>query len=276
MPDFIVAGTDRCGLRKRPPSYSTSVFSILLKPRPELEERVIAELSECRTTGIVEEDAGIRAFFETTADRGELLRRFRDYAPELREEKLVDWEQATRDAWPPMLAGDRFFLAPPWCVEPTPAGRLRLPIYPGMACGTGRHPATQLALQAIEKYVRPGDHVVDVGTGSGILAAAAMLVGAGKVVACDIDPEAVAVARERLDTPVFVGSASAIRSGWADAVIANIDSAAIEELAGEFERIRRPGGTLILTGFPEWDVPEGFSAREILRRDEWVCVVSGG
>jgi len=253
------------------------VFSILLIPPLQAEDQLIAELSDHGTTGIVEEGGGIRAFFEESADhdgfRNDLLRRFSAYSPELREEPTVDWEQATRDAWPPLLVGSRFFLAPPWCTDPTPPGRLRLPVNPGMASGTGRHPATQLALEAIEKHVRPGDRVADIGTGSGILAAAATLVGAGQVIACDIDPEAVTVARERLETPLFVGSASAIRPAWADVAIANIDSATIEEIAGDLESICKPQATLILTGFPEWDVPDGFRPREILRRDEWVCVV---
>ena len=247
------------------------VFSILLKPPPQLEDQVTAELSECGTTGIIEEIGGIRAFFDVSTNCGDLLRRFGAFAPELREEQPIDWEQATRDAWPPMLVGRRFFLAPPWCAEPTPPGRLRLPVYPGMACGTGRHPATQLALEAIEKHVRSGDRVADIGTGSGILAAAAILVGAGLLIACDIDPEAVAVARARLEAPLFVGSASAIRSTWADVVVANIDSATIEAIATEVARIRKLNATLILTGFPEWDVPQGFQPKEILRRNEWLC-----
>ncbi len=73
--------------------------------------------------------------------------------------------------------------------QPTPPGRLRLEIYPGMACGTGRHPATQLCLQAIERYVRPGARVLDVGSGSGILSDAARLMGAASVIGCDIDPD---------------------------------------------------------------------------------------
>ena len=124
-----------------------------------------------------------------------------------------------------------------------------------MACGTGRHPATQLALEAIEEHVRPGDSVVDIGTGSGILAAAAVLVGAGIVIGCDVDPDAVRIARERLSIPLFIGSADAIRSRWADVIVANIDSATIEQLRRELARIRKPDSKLILTGFPEWDVP---------------------
>lgn len=250
------------------------MFSLLLRPSPDREEYLTGELWECGTTGLVEEENGTRAFFDSTSDRAGLLLRFAAFEPELREEPAVDWTRATEEAWPPLAVGRRFFLAPPWCAEPAPAGRLRLPIYPGMACGTGRHPATQLALEAIEDHVRPRDRVVDVGTGSGILAAAARLVGAGLVIACDIDPDAVRIASERLNNaPLFVGSADAVRSGWADVVIANIDAATIEDLKVELERIRKPDSTLILTGFPKWDVPEGFQAKESREREEWMCLV---
>jgi ribosomal protein L11 methyltransferase len=247
----------------------TKVFSLFFQPTPASEDTLIAELWECGTTGIIEEDGGIRAFFEDPS----LLHRFDIYAPEVREEKPTDWVQVTRDAWPAITVGQRFFLAPPWCnhIE-TPPGRLRLPIHPGMACGTGRHPATQLALEAIEQYVRPRDFVVDVGTGSGILAAAAALVGAAHIIGCDVDPEAIRIARERVSFPMFVGSAGAIRSRSADVVIANIDAATIEELAAEFARIRKPDSTLILTGFPEWDAPEGFDVKRMLKREEWLCL----
>jgi ribosomal protein L11 methyltransferase len=246
------------------------VFSLFFWPSPDNEDVLIAELWECGTTGIIEEDGGIRAFFEDQSQ----LNRFDAYAPEVREEKPADWAQVTRDAWPAMAVGQRFFLTPPWCLEATPEGRLRLPIHPGMACGTGRHPATQLALEAIEQHVRPGDSVVDVGTGSGILSAAAALIGAAQVIGCDVDPEAIRIARERVIVPMFIGSAEAIRSRSADVVIANIDAATIEDLAAEFARIRKSDSSLILTGFPEWDAPEGFNVKKILKREEWLCLVA--
>jgi ribosomal protein L11 methyltransferase len=112
---------------------------------------------------------------------------------------------------------------------------------------------------------------VDVGTGSGILSAAALLLGAGAVIACDIDAEAAGVAKERLATPVFVGSAAAIRAGSADVIVANISSAAVEELAGEFARAGKPNAALILSGFPEWDKPQGYTPKAELRRDGWLC-----
>jgi ribosomal protein L11 methyltransferase len=251
------------------------LFSLLLHPpSSDAQDLLIAELQECGTIGITEEDAGLRVFFDAGGDATALALRFAEFGPEVREEEPADWEQLTRDAWPPILVGERFYLVAPWDDHvATPPGRLRLAICPGMACGTGRHPATQLCLQAIERYVVPGARVLDVGSGSGILSDAARLMGAAAVIGCDIDPDAVRIASERVHTPVFVGSADAVRSQWADVVIANIDAATLERIAPELARVRRPESTLILSGFPEWDMPEGFAPREILQSEEWRCFV---
>ncbi len=115
--------------------------------------------------------------------------------------------------------------------------------------------------------------MLDVGAGSGILSAAAALLGARHVVGCDVDHDAVEIARERVRLPLFTGSADAVRSNWADIVVANIDSATIELLAPELARVRKPDSTLILSGFPESDRPEGITARKILKREEWACLI---
>ncbi|HEY6390690.1 MAG TPA: 50S ribosomal protein L11 methyltransferase [Bryobacteraceae bacterium] len=249
------------------------MFSILLHPPPQMEDWLAAELWELGTDGIIEEDGGMRAFFDVPSDPALLLARFAEFSPELRQEASTDWCQVSREAWPALEIGKRFFLVAPWCADATPAGRLRLEINPGMACGTGRHPCTQLCLEAIEKYVRAGDSVLDIGTGSGILSAAALLIGAERVVGGDIDPDAVRIAGERPDLLLFVGSVDAIRSGSADVVVANIDAAVIERIAPELARVRKPGSTLVLSGFQEGDVPEGFQPKETLRRDGWVCLI---
>jgi ribosomal protein L11 methyltransferase len=250
------------------------LFSILFHPPPQREDELFVELWEISTQGIIEEEGGIRAFFDESADPLALLLRFVEFLPELRQEPLTDWSQVSRDAWPPLEIGKRFFLVAPWSTETTPRGRFRLEINPGMACGTGRHPCTQLCLQALEEYARPGDLAIDIGTGSGILSAAALLVGAGRVVACDIDPNAVRIASERIHhLHLFIGSADAIRSNSADVLVANIDAVTIERIAPELARVRRPDSTLILSGFPEGDVPEGFQPRETLRLDGWLCLI---
>lgn len=249
------------------------MFSLLLHPSPEQEDFLIAELAECGVAGITEGPGGLRVFFEKDAEADALIERFSGYRPEQVAIAQFDWEQATREAWPPLKIGKRFYLVAPWCQDPAPEGRLRLEIEPGMACGTGRHPATQLCLEALENHLAPGMRVLDVGTGSGILSAAAKLLGAASAIGCDVDPDAVAIARRRIGANLFVGSADAVRPRSQDLMVANIDSATLEAIGQELERVRAPASKLILSGFPEWDIPEGFRPVERLQRDEWVCLI---
>src|SRR5271155_701674 len=142
----------------------------------------LAELYEAEISGIVEHDGYLEAFFENreTAERfGEPV-----------ECDHTDWAQHTYDAWPPILVGEKFFVVAPWRADPTPPGRIRLEINPGLQCGTGQHPCTRLCLEAMERVIQPGDSVLDVGSGSAILSLAAKLLGAGRVVACDLDEDA--------------------------------------------------------------------------------------
>lgn len=219
------------------------MYYLRLDVEPERHDTLIAELWEAGTLGVVEGDGFIEAFFADAETAG------RFGTPILTAER--DWVQETEDAWPPIPVGEKFFVVAPWRTEPTPPGRFRLEINPGMQCGTGQHPCTRLCLEAMERVIRPGDRVLDVGTGSGILSIAAKMLGAGTVVACDIDPEA---ARE---AAFFVGSVDAVATGAFDVVVANISEIVMGELKAEFERVapRR-----ILSGFQD-------------DAGEWTCVV---
>jgi ribosomal protein L11 methyltransferase len=249
------------------------LFSLVLHVSPDRQDYLVAELSECGVLGISEEAGGLRAFFGDDVDASQLAARFANFGPELAETEAIDWEQVSRQAWPPLPIGERLYLVAPWCQDEAPAGRLRLEIEPGMACGTGRHPATQLCLEALEQYIRPEDLVLDIGTGSGILAAAARLLGAGRVVGCDLDPEAIAFTRPRVGVPLFVGSVDAVRTQSQDLIVANIDAATLEALRPELERVRKGESRVILSGFPEWDVPRGFQPKHTIQREEWLCFV---
>jgi ribosomal protein L11 methyltransferase len=221
------------------------MVSVRLKVEPQQQDELVADLWEAGTLGVIEGDGFIEAFFEDAAAGS----RFGDP----REAPERDWVQATQDAWPPILVGEKFFVVAPWRTEPTPPGRFRLEITPGMQCGTGQHPCTRLCLAAMEHIIRPGDRVLDVGSGSGILSLAAQMLGAAVVVACDIDADAASAVSGVV--PFFIGSVDAVRDGAFDVVVANISEVVIGDLKPEFDRVapRR-----ILSGFQddrgEWTV----------------------
>jgi ribosomal protein L11 methylase PrmA len=207
------------------------------------DELLTLRLWEAGTLGITEGDGFVDAFFEDAAVASQFG------VPEAVVD--VDWVARTHEAFPPLLIGEKFFVAAPWRSEPTPPGRLRLVINPGTQFGTGYHRCTQLCLEAMEKLIRPGDSVLDVGSGSGILSLAARLLGAKRVVACDIDPDAAG------PESFFIGSVDAVRSGAFDVVVANINEDVMGPMRADFERVAR---TRILSGFQD----DG---------GEWTCIV---
>jgi ribosomal protein L11 methyltransferase len=247
------------------------MFSLLLQRVPEDRDILVARLWEAGPNGIVESDRALEAFFPDDTQSAHLIEAFGEHAPLWRHVSDVDWVARTRESFPAIPLGERFFLAPPWSDAPTPQGRLRLEINPGMACGTGWHPCTQMCLAAMERYLQPGSSVLDVGAGSGILSKAASLLGAARVVSCDIDPDSAAIASQTLSNPGFVGSADAVCSQSFDLVIANISGEVVTALLADLERARKPNGRLILSGFANRiALPP---VLETLQREEWICLV---
>ena len=244
---------------------------------PADKDRLIAELWERGTAGIIESASGLRAFFDERVEVPDLAA----FAPRWERAEDRDWVEMAQAQWEPLLVGTRFFLVPSWRSDPAPAGRMRLEMQPGLACGTGWHPATQIALEAMERHVGAGVAVLDLGTGSGILAEAAAMLGAGPVYACDIDADAVAIARERLRSAgvraeVFAGSAAAVRAHSIDVVVANIDAETLAPMAAEIRRVLKPGGRAILTGFPESrleTMEAAFGRGETFAKGEWRGIV---
>lgn len=240
-------------------------------------EQLLADLWEAGTVGITEEPETVRAFFEDEGKEA-VLAALRHYSPETAIEESYDWVQHYRDQWKPFSVGARWWLAPEWEREAAPEGRVRLPIFPGMACGTGWHPATQLSLTAMESHVGPGQRVLDVGTGSGILVQAAQLLGAACVYGCDIDLTATSIAAKNVAAPFFNGSLRAVRHSSMDVIVANLNAATLKQVASGMKDVLRPDGAAIVSGFREDEADEvakSFASgpASSLEQDGWACLV---
>ena len=165
-----------------------------------------------------------------------------------------DWRHAWKAYFKPTRVGERLVVRPSW--EPYEAApqELVITIDPGTAFGTGTHETTRLVLQQLEPLVEPGIEVLDVGCGSGILSIASVLLGAGRVRALDVDPDAVRIAAENA---ALAGLGDSIRAsvdpiesiaGGVPLVLANIETRILVPLAKALMARVAPGGTLVLSG----------------------------
>lgn len=108
----------------------------------------------------------------------------------------VDYEESWKDSYPPQEVGQKLLVLPYWLADQDASGRQKVILDPGLTFGTGAHPSTQMVMEAMEELVRPGDHCLDLGSGSGILSIAALRLGAETAIGVDIDPKAEDIARE--------------------------------------------------------------------------------
>ncbi|HYO58335.1 50S ribosomal protein L11 methyltransferase [Archangium sp.] len=186
-------------------------------------------------------EALIVAYFEDvdTAEqaRAALAEALPSARMQLAEEQQQDWSNAWKAHIKSVQVG-RLWVGPPWEAQNAPADKVRLVIEPKMAFGTGDHPTTSLCLGAVDDYMatHPGASVLDVGTGTGVLAIAAKKLGAGRVVGTDNDPVSVELARENAvdnGTPDVALSGKELTSveGTFDLVVANILANTLIELA---------------------------------------------
>lgn len=200
--------------------------------------------------------ASIRSFLDRLPQWG------LDPGPAQIEWRLVaeeDWADAWKAYFRPLHIGERVVIRPTWHAYTPAPHEIVIDLDPGMAFGTGLHPTTRLCIAQIERHLRPGALVFDVGTGSGILSIVAARLGAARVAAVDIDPLAVSVARENVAANGVDEIVSVAVGGWtsfpealrADFVVANIIAEVIAEMAPDLSRLVQPDGLFVASGIIE-------------------------
>ncbi len=207
-----------------------------------------------------------------------------------------DWDTRWKQYFYPFPVGERLFIKPSWeeVPEEQTSGRQIIEIDPAAAFGSGTHATTRLCLESLEQVIRPDSRVLDMGCGSGILAIGAKKLGAGELVAVDIDEAAVRTARENFkkngidpeNVNLICGNIltepdklSEMGADF-DLILANIVAQIIKEMAPLLLAALKPGGTLLASGIlesREAEVKEtllaaGFTYRKTYASDEWVCM----
>ena len=198
-----------------------------------------------------------------------------------------DWAESWKKGFKPFRLGRHMVIKPSWTEYEVLPGDKIIEIDPGMAFGTGTHETTGMCVRLVEERVQPGMRVIDLGTGTGILAIAAAHMGAQDVLAIDLDPMAVRVAAENVRRNGFSGVIRA-REGdllervdeVADVVVANIIADVIVHLCGPVKKHIAPGGTYICSGIAREKKDEvigalrlaGYGEMEILDEGEWTAI----
>jgi ribosomal protein L11 methyltransferase len=231
------------------------------------EDTVLEWLQQAACLGAeTQEEAGRLRFSvyfaadASTEDSLEQLRRLLGSGVTVDRDPVADehWVEAYHQGLKPFRVGRRFVVHPDATSPPgddSPEAPISLWIPPGRAFGTGDHATTRLCLEYLERCIAPGHHVLDVGTGSGILAVAAVRLGASRVAAVEVDPDSARVARENFRrnrvshrVELKVGTTAAVSGGWFDVATANLHSGILVESMPDLAHLLRPGGSAVLSG----------------------------
>ncbi|MEH7109578.1 MULTISPECIES: 50S ribosomal protein L11 methyltransferase [Bacillaceae] len=202
-----------------------------------------------------------------------------------------EWATAWKKYYNPVKISERFTIVPTWEIyHPVSTDELIIELDPGMAFGTGTHPTTVMCIQALERSVKPGDRVIDVGTGSGVLSIAAAMLEAEDVRAYDLDEVAVTQAKlniklNKVNNLVTVSQNNlldGVEENSSDVIVANILAEVILRFTDSAASVLKPGGLFITSGIiqPKKDqvkealIDAGFEIIETILMEDWVAMIA--
>ena len=268
--------------------YGDYVDEELSKEKQEAETnvKIYVEDSPEGAELLAQVDAGLAAIRTRDAEGA-----FGRCVTELASIRREDWENNWKQYFKPFAVGEKFIIKPSWETCDNLDGRIVLEIDPSSSFGTGTHNTTQLCICELERLVKPGDRLLDMGCGSGILSVAARLLGASDIGAADIDPNAVNIARENaekngFELTTYVGDVTGDAAldeqigGGYDIIVANIVADVIMGMQEILKRKLKDDGTLIVSGIiaPRADEVQesllgaGFVLRNRQQSGDWVAM----
>lgn len=274
-------------------------YEFVIRSHDESKDAIIDCLSELDCLGFHERQGEIVAYFIDNRDVNIIKEYLDSLRPRLKKAGLDgnfsydysylserDWNEPWKKRFIPIDIGERLRIIPPW--EKKEPSRLNLIIDPGMAFGTGHHETTRDCLLLIEKYsvMINREGFLDIGTGTGILAIAASMLGFKKVIGIDIDPLAIDASKRNVDLNNLSNidieeKVARDIEGQFDMIVANLISEVLISLAGEISRLLEKSGVTILSGMlngQEVDVINemeryGLKVIETLHNNRWVSLV---
>lgn len=265
-------------------------------------EILIPNLVELGCRGFQETDDALLCYFDKGRWDSSGYKRFKNDVRKIlnmfsvhaevsyREIEETNWNEEWEKSLKPIEVGTRFVIRPSWTKAVDRSGRIAILIDPKMSFGTGYHESTRLILGLLETQLTAGDLLLDVGTGTGILAIAAVKLGARAAVGNDIDEWALENALENItlngvecSVTITEKTIESFPSSGFDTICANIMSTTILQMLPEFHRIAKPGGKLLLSGILTIEretIIAGlhsfhFDLREERTENEWIAIAAG-
>lgn len=249
-----------------------------------------------------EEAAVVKGYFHENEDIDKIkdiittkLDELREMGIDIGEGRIIessvneeDWSTSWKKYYKPLKLGDKIVIKPTWEDYKANEGELIIELDPGMAFGTGTHETTSMCIEFLEKYLKPGDAVFDIGTGSGILSITASKLGASDVVGVDLDEVAVKMAKENVSTnslknvEILHGDLTNVLNGRANIIVANIIAEVVIGLTETVKPFMEKNGIFIASGIIKERYDDvlkamnnaGYRIIEVNEKGEWVAIVS--